>query len=157
MDPLRSAFVAGAVAAVGFVAALLATGLVVGGDSLFVFSTVTGLCAIGGPPYCAPDSSTTVALTALAFVALFVVAWPLVFAAWTWGLPGESGVVHGISFALLVWVGYAATVFYGVSFGSGSLAGNTGLLAATLVSYLVYGVVLGGTYDYVAGHRTLME
>ncbi|WP_336036300.1 DUF6789 family protein [Halobacterium yunchengense] len=157
MDPLRSTFVAGVAATGAFVVALVVTGVVVGGTRLFVFSTIAGLCAIGGPPYCALNSPAAVALTALAFLALFVVAWPLVFAAWTWALPGESGVAHGVTFTLVLWAGYAVTVVYGVSFGSGSLAGNAGLLAAALVSYLVYGAVLGGTYDYVAAHRTLME
>lgn len=157
MDPLRSAFVAGVVATAALVAALLAAGPLVGGTRLFVFSTVASLCVLGGPPYCALNSPMAVVLTAGAFLALFAVAWPLVFAAWTWGLPGESGIAHGVVFGVVVWSGYAATVVYGVSFGSGSVTGSAGLLAATLTAYLLYGLVLGGTYDYVADHRTLFE
>ncbi|MFC3477298.1 DUF6789 family protein [Halobacterium litoreum] len=155
MDPVESSLAAGAVATVAFAAALFAAGELLGGGGLFVFATLSALCELGGPQYCAPDSATSVALTLAAFALLFAVAWPLFFAAVTWGLPGQSGIAHGVAFAVVLWTGYAVTAAYGIGFGGETLAGDAPLLAATFVAYVVYGVVLGGGYDFLAHHRTL--
>nr|WP_217353085.1 DUF6789 family protein [Haloprofundus sp. MHR1] len=84
-------------------------------------------------------------------------AWPLLFGGFTWGLPGESGVAHGAVFGLILWSGYVVGALLGVFVGTETVAEDLPLLAVTLVSYLIYGLVLGGGYDYLADHRTFLS
>jgi hypothetical protein len=156
MDPVRSSIGGGVAATTALTVCLLVTDLLLGGTNLFVFATFTSLCAVGGPPYCEVGSPTAAALTFVWYVALFAVAWPLLFGGFTWGLPGESGPTHGAVFGLVLWAGYVVVVLFGIGFGGETLAENLPLLLVTLVAYLVYGVVLGGVYDHLAGHRTFL-
>lgn len=136
---------------------LLVADIVLQGTNLFVYATFMSLCDFGGPPYCEPDSLVATLVTYAWFGVLFAVAWPLVFGSVTWGLPGESGVVHGFVFGLVLWSGYVAVVLVGMGFGGETLSQNLPLLGITFVSYVVYGVVLGGAYDSLAEHRTFLS
>ncbi|MFC6835581.1 DUF6789 family protein [Halomarina ordinaria] len=157
MDPIRSTIGGGIAATAVLLTLLLTLDAVLPGAEPLVFATFTGLCSIGGPPYCALASGTAFALTLLVFVALFAFAWPLLFAGFTWGLPGESGATHGLVFSFVLWLGYAAGVWIAVWRGWETLAQDVPLLAVTLFAYLVYGFVLGSGYDYLAGHRTFLD
>ncbi|SEO21595.1 hypothetical protein SAMN04487948_101137 [Halogranum amylolyticum] len=157
MEPVRSSLGGGIVATIVLLAFLLVADLVLVGRSLFVFATFTSLCAIGGPPYCALGTSTATLLTYLWFAALFAVAWPLLFGGFTWGLPGESGVAHGVAFGLVLWGAYLLVAILNVGIGGETLDENLPTLTVTLLGYLVYGVVLGGVYDYLADHRTFLS
>ncbi|QLG61138.1 DUF6789 family protein [Halorarum salinum] len=157
MDPVRSSLGGGIVAAVVLLVLLLAADQVLVGADLFVFATFTSLCAVGGEPYCALGSGTETLLTYLWFFALFALGWPLLFGGFTWGLPGESGSTHGAVFGLILWVGFVAAVLYGFERGEPTFAEDALFFAVTLLAYLVYGLVLGGTYDYLAGHRTFLS
>ena len=153
MEPVRSGLYGGAVATVVLLVVLLVADFLLAGTNLFVFATFTGLCAVGGPPYCELGSLTATAMTGVVVVALFAFAWPLLFAGFTWGLPGESGVAHGAVFGVVLWLGYAAIGWVGL----GPLRASWPILVAMLVAYLVYGIVLGGVYDRLASHRTLLD
>jgi len=157
MDPVRSSILAGAIATVTFAVLLAVAGSLTGESGLFVVQTLSSLCELGGPQYCAPGSPTEDALTVAAFVVLFALAWPLFFAGFTWGLPGSTGVAHGVVFGVVLWSGYAITVLYGVGLAGVSLPESLPALAAALAAYVGYGVVLGGGYDYLAEHRTLLD
>ena len=157
MDPLRSSIVGGVIATAVMTALLLVIDVLVRGANLFVFATFTSLCEVGGPPYCAVASPEAAALTYLWFFALYALAWPILFAGVTWGLPGESGLTHGAIYGTILWAGYLVVVLYGIGRGELTIAENLPLLVLTLVAYLVYGVVLGGAYDYLAEHRTFMS
>lgn len=156
MDPVRASIGGGVAATAVLTAFLLGVDALVGRSGLFVFTTFTSLCAIGGPPYCTLGSVSSVLLTFVAFVALFTVAWPLLFGGFTWALPGESGFVHGTVFGLILWIGYAVGIVVGLDAG-GVVGADLLLLESTLLGYLLYGLVLGGTYDRLAGHRTFMS
>jgi hypothetical protein len=155
MEPVRSTLGGGVVATVVLTVLLLIGDVLLGGYDLFVFATVENLCAIG-PPICLTGSPTATLLTYLVYLLLFVVAWPLFFAGFTWGLPGESGATHGFVFSLVLWTGYAITIVYAVEFGNRTLAEGLPLLLVTLIAYLGYGFVLGGVYARLAGHRTFL-
>lgn len=157
MDPVRSSLLAGVAATAVFVVLLAVAGPLTGESGLFVVETLSSLCELGGPQYCEPGSATEGALTVAAFLALFALAWPLFFAGFTWGLPGSSGVAHGAVFGAVLWTGYLVTVLYGVGLAGVSLSASLPALAAALVAYLGYGAVLGGGYDYLAEHRTLLD
>ncbi|MFC6973917.1 DUF6789 family protein [Halomicroarcula sp. GCM10025709] len=157
MDPVRSGLAGGAAATGVLLLFLLTVDLALGGTNLFVLTTFASLCTIGGPPYCQLGSVTATLLTGIVFLSLFVVAWPLLFTGFTWGLPGESGAVHGVMFGAVIWLGYAATVWIAVFRGWEELSATLPILAAMLLAYLVYGLVLGGVYDRLAAHRTLMS
>ncbi|WP_435358268.1 DUF6789 family protein [Haloarchaeobius sp. DFWS5] len=155
MEQVKSSLYAGVVAALVLAAFLLVTGVVLQGYDLFAFSTFTTLCSLSGEAGC---TSTLVdaALTFTVFMALFGFAWPLVFAALTWGLPGESGPLHGAVFALFLWAGYVAVVLLRL-LGGQPLSEYILLLSGTFVSYMLYGIVLGSVYDRLAEHRTLLS
>ncbi|WP_440008682.1 DUF6789 family protein [Halomicrococcus sp. SG-WS-1] len=155
MEPVRSSLGGGVVATAVLTILLLIGDLLLGGYDLLVFATVENLCAIG-PPVCLAESSTATLLTYFMYVLLFVVAWPLFFAGFTWGLPGESGIIHGLVFSLVLWLGYATAIIYGVEFSEQTPAEAYPLLLATLIAYLGYGFVLGGVYDRLAEHRTFL-
>jgi len=149
MDPVRSSL-AGGIAATGALAAFLVGVDLVTGGNVFALAAFTAPCALVGPPYCSATSATATALTAVWFLALFVVAWPLLFAGFTWGLPGESGATHGAVFGLILAAGYLVR---GLStFGPGTV-----VVVLIVLAYVVYGVVLGSVYDRLAAHRTLLE
>ncbi|GGN99983.1 MULTISPECIES: DUF6789 family protein [Haloarcula] len=156
MDPVRSSLVAGVAATAVLTAFLLLAGVVFDGTTLLVLATFTSLCAVGGPPYCELGSPTATALTAVWFLALFALAWPLLFAGFTWGLPGESGPTHGVVFGLVLSTGYLAAALVGLGPASQVARPDVGLLLVTVLAYVLYGVVLGGAYDYLAEHRTLL-
>lgn len=153
MGPVRSSLGGGIIAAFTLLVFLLVADFLLAGTRVFV--TFTSLCAIRGPPYCELGSPTAAVLTYLWFGLLFAVAWPLLFAAITWGLPGESGLSHGVVFGLVLWSGYVVVVLLEVGRGE-PLAENLPVLVVTLLAYVVYGSVLGGGYDYLAGHRTFL-
>jgi len=157
MDPVRSSLGGGMVATLALTVLLVGADLLVLGSDPFLFATFTGLCAIGGPPYCAISSVTAALLTYLWFILLFGVAWPLLFGGFTWGLPGESGFAHGLVFGLFLWAGYALTTLFDIGILGEVIPHTTTLLVATLASYLAYGIVLGGAYDRLAGRRTFMS
>ncbi|RLM53970.1 hypothetical protein DVK02_11120 [Halobellus sp. Atlit-31R] len=157
MDPVRSSLAGGVAATAVLLVFLLALDVVLGGTNLFVFATFTSLCAVGGPPYCELGSPAATLLTYTWFALLFAVAWPLLFGGFTWGLPGESGIAHGLAFGLVLWSGYVVVVLFSIGFGGESLAENLPFLTVTLLSYLVYGIVLGGGYDHFAHHRTFLS
>jgi hypothetical protein len=154
VDPVRSSIGGGVAATAVLTVFLLALDLLFGGANPFVFATFTSLCAVGGQPYCELGSPTAAVLTFLWYVVLFAVAWPLFFGGFTWALPGESGVTHGVIFGLVLWAGYAVVVLYGIGMGGPPVGGDLPMQLVTLVAYLVYGVVLGSVYDRLAEHRT---
>lgn len=151
VDPVRSSIGGGVAATAVLTVILLVVDVLFSGSNLFVFATFMRLCAIGGPPYCEPEGMMAAVLT---FFALFALAWPLFFGGFTWGLPGESGLIHGAIFGLVLWAGYVATVVAGIGIGGETFAENVPLLLVTLFAYVVYGLVLGGVYDYLSAHRT---
>ena len=157
MDPVRSSLAGGVVASLVFGGYLLLADLVIGGPSLYVFTTFTGLCDVGGPPYCTLGSPTALGLTLLVFAVLFVVAWPLFFAGFTWGLPGESGLAHGAVFGAILWTGYAVVLLIGFGAGDVTFLEEVEIVALSLAGYVLYGLVLGGGYDALAHHRTLLS
>ncbi|WP_336133531.1 DUF6789 family protein [Natronomonas amylolytica] len=157
MDPVKSSLGGGIVATIAVVLFLLGADFLLRGTSLFVFATFTGPCAVGGPPYCDLGSTSALLLTSIVFLSLYVVAWPLLFGGFTWGLPGESGLTHGVAFGLILWSGFVVVALFTVWEGTESLSTELGLVIAMLLAYLVYGAVLGGVYDYLAEHRTFMS
>jgi len=157
MDPIRSSLLGGIGGALALLVSLLVAGLLVGETGLFVFSTVTSLCSIAGPPYCGLGTPAAAGLTLFMFLLLFAVAWPLVYAGFTWGLPGESGVVHRVVFGVVLWVGYLAVAWVAVWRGWETVGEEVPLLVVTLLAYVIYGAVLGGGYDYFAEHRTFLS
>jgi hypothetical protein len=157
MDPVRSSIGGGLAATAVLTLYLLVVDLLVAGDNPFVFATFTSLCAVGGPPYCAADTPMAAALTFFWFVVLFGLAWPLLFGGFTWGIPGESGPTHGAIFGLVLWAGYLVGTLGIIGRFGQSLGENVPLFALTLLGYLVYGIVLGGVYDRLAGHRTFLS
>lgn len=157
MDPVRSSIGAGAIASVVVTVILFVAEFLLPETSVFTFSTLRSLCVIGGPPYCAPGDVGAIVLTGLVYLALFVFAWPLLFAGFTWGLPGESGTLHGGVYGVFLWAGYLVAVIYGAEFGGGRVVDQVPLVSAALVAYLIYGLVLGTAYDYFAAHRTLLD
>ena len=157
MDPVKSSIGGGVVATAVLTVSLLLADIVLSETSLFVFATFTSLCAVGGEPYCTVGSPAAAALTYFWFSLLFVFAWPLLFGGFTWGLPGESGLTHGVVFGLVLWAGYALTVFLEIGLGRETFAGTVPVVVLTLGAYLVYGSVLGTAYDRLAGHRTFLS
>jgi len=153
MDPIRSSLGAGVIATAVLTVYLYAADALFRTANLFVFATFTSLCAISGTIYCSPQSPMGAALPYLSFAVLFVIIWPLVFGVFTWGFPGESGLVHGAFFGFALWVGYAAIVFLRIQWEGETFSGNLLMLLVTVVAYLLYGLVLGEGYDYLAGHR----
>ena len=81
---------------------------------------------------------------------VFALAWPLLFAGFTWGIPGESGAVHGAIFGLVLFAGYLAR-------GLSTMGPGLNVVVRFGFAYLVYGAVLGAVYDRLAAHRTLLE
>lgn len=157
MDPVRSSLGGGVAATLALLVFLLVADFFLAGTNLFVFATFTSLCAVGGPPYCELGSLTATLLTFIWFGLLYVVAWPLLFAGFTWGLPGETGLIHGAVYGLILWTGYVVVVLYGIGLGGQTFGENLPMLVVTLLAYLVYGLVLGGGYDYLAEHRTFLS
>jgi len=149
MDPVKSSL-AGGIAATGVLAAFLVGVDLVAGADVFALAAFTTPCALVGPPYCSATSATATVLTAVWFLALFAVAWPLLFAGFTWGLPGESGAAHGAVFGLILAAGYLVR-------GLSTFGPGTTVVALVVVAYLAYGLVLGTVYDRLAAHRTLLE
>lgn len=156
MNPARSSISAGIVATLALLAFLLVVDLLFAGTDIFVFATFTSLCSVGGGPYCELGSPTATGLTLLWFGLLYAVAWPLLFGAFTWGLPGESGTVHGVLFGFFLWVAYAAVALNRVGLGGQPASESLPMVFLTLFPYLLYGAVLGGLYDYFAEHRTFL-
>ena len=156
MDPVRSSLVGGVAGTAVLSAVLALADVALGGTGVFVSATFTSLCAVGGPPYCQLASPTATALTLVWYLALYAVAWPLLFAGFTWGLPGESGPAHGAAFGLVLWVGFLVVVVFDVVRAGASVTGGLVVLVAALVAYLAYGLVLGGVYDRLAAHRTFL-
>jgi len=154
MNSVRSGLGGGVAATLVLLVFLLVADFLLAGSNLFVFATFTSLCAVGGPPYCELGSLTATLLTFIWFGLLFAVAWPLLFAGFTWGLPGESGLAHGAVFGLILWSGYLVGDLLDIFLGRETIVGDLPLLVVTLLAYLVYGLVLGGGYDYLVGHRT---
>jgi len=157
MDPVRSSLGGGIAAAAALTAFLLVADSLLSGTSLFVFATFSSLCAVGGEPYCALGSPAATALTYAWFGLLFVIAWPLLFGGFTWGLVGDSGLTHGVVFGLLLWIGYAIATLTEIGLGRETFAATVPLVAVTLAAYLLYGAVLGGVYDRLADHRTFLS
>ena len=150
MDPVRSSLSGGVVATAVLAGFLDRVDLLFSGADVFAFTAFTTPCALVGQPYCAAGSATASALTTTWFLALFVLAWPLLFAGFTWGLPGESGATHGAIFGLVLFAGYLAR-------GLSAMGPGRTVVVLVGLAYLVYGLVLGVVYDRLAGHRTLLE
>lgn len=70
------------------------------------------------------------------------------------GLPGESGLIHGAIFGLVLWARYVATVVAGIGIGGETFDENVSLLLITMLAYVAYGLVLEGVYDHFSVHRT---
>jgi hypothetical protein len=158
MNPVRSSLAAGVVATAVLAAVLFVADALVVAPRSFVFATFASLCAVGGPPYCAVGTATARALTFGWFVVLFAVGWPLFFGAFTWGIPGESGRLHGAVFGVFLWAGHAGGIaLIGLAFPGRTVETSLSLFLATLAAYLVYGLVLGSVYDRLAAHRTLLD
>ncbi|AQL42814.1 hypothetical protein BV210_08860 [Halorientalis sp. IM1011] len=157
MEPVKSSLGGGVVATAALLLFLLGADTLLGGTELHLFATFALPCAVGGPPFCAVESPGALAVTFLLLFALFGLAWPLLFGGFTWGLPGESGAVHGGLFGLILWIGYTATILFGVAPGGRLDLLKLELLGLTFLAYLVYGVVLGSVYDRLAGHRTFLS
>jgi len=155
MDPIRSGLTSGVGATVVLAAFLAVADSFLRAGELFVFSTVTPLCTIPSEGYCTLGTPMADAITWLSFALLFVLAWPLFFVAITWALPGESGVAHGIVYGIALWAGYVVIVFLEIQWGGAAVRETLPMVAVVLLAYVVYGVVLGGGYDYLAEHRTL--
>jgi len=157
MDPIRSSLLGGVVAATLVGTVLLVFDAVAGGTSPFALTTFSSACLLGGEPFCAATTATATLINVVVYLALFAIAWPLLFAGFTWGLPGDSGVVHGAVFGAVLWSGYAAVAIGTAARGWTPLSGQLPLLSGMAVAYLLYGVVLGGIYDNLAAHRTLLS
>jgi hypothetical protein len=157
MDPVRASLGGGIVATFTVLLFLLGADFLLGGTHLFVFATFTGPCAVGGPPYCDLGSVSALVLTSVVFLALYVVAWPLLFGGLIWGLPGESGIAHGFIFDLVLWSGFATVAWINVWRGWESFSSEFTLVLAMLIAYLIYGSVLGSVYDRLAEHRTFLS
>jgi len=149
MDPVRSSLSGGAVATAVLAAFLVGVDLVASTD-VFALAAFTTPCALVGPPYCSTASASATALTAVWFLALFALAWPLLFAGFTWGLPGESGATHGAVFGLILAAGYLVR-------GLSTYGPEITVVVLVVLAYVVYGLVLGSVYDRLAAHRTLLE
>lgn len=156
MDPVKSSLGGGIVATVTLTVILLLADFVLAGTNLFIFATFTSLCAVGGQPYCEVTSPMAAVLTFGWYLVLYAFAWPLFFGGLTWGLPGESGLVHGALFGLVVWLGFGVFVLYAGRGSGTTLSESLPILGVTLVAFLVYGLVLGGVYDRLAEHRTFL-
>jgi len=78
--------------------------------------------------------------------------WGVLFSGLADMLPGKSYTRRGLLFGLLAWILVMMTVF--PLAGSGFFAMGFGVIApiATLISHLIFGVVLGATYGWL---RTL--
>jgi len=63
MDITRSSLGAGVAATATLLLSLVALDWVFAGTSPVLFATFTGLCAVGGPPYCELGSPTAALLT----------------------------------------------------------------------------------------------
>ncbi|WP_440991798.1 DUF6789 family protein [Haloarchaeobius baliensis] len=157
MDPVRSSLSSGFAATVVLLVLLLIADVFLSGPDLFVFSTFMRSCAVATSPNCGLATSTATLLTFVWFLLLFAIAWPLLFAGFTWGLPGESGLTHGVVFATIVWLGYAVSVFYAIGMEGRTVGESIPFLVVTFVAYAIYGAVLGGGYDYLAEHRTFLS
>lgn len=156
MDPARSGIGGGIVATIVLFIFLSLTDLLIGGSDPFVFATFLDVCRVWGPG-CAPGSALATYISEFWFFLVFAIGWSLLFAGFTWGLPGESGFTHGLVFGLILWSGYAIGAIYNIGLGGQTVSAEVPLLIVTLAGYLLYGLVLGGTYDYLAGHRTFMS
>ena len=156
MEPVRSSLVGGVVATITVAALLFVVDLLLGGTDTIVLATFSSACLVGGPPFCEVGSTTATVVNLVVFAALFAVAWPLLFAGFTWGLPGESGIAHGAVFGLVLWTGYLVVVWATIARGWEPVTTELPTLAILAAGYLLYGVILGGTYDYFAEHRTLL-
>jgi len=149
MEPVRGSLSGGAVATVVLAAFLVGVDLVAATDT-FAFAAFTTPCALVGPPYCSATSAAGAVLTAVWFLALFALAWPFLFAGFTWGLPGESGTAHGGISGLILAAGYLAR-------GLSTSGPGATVVVLMVVAYVVYGMVLGTVSDRLAAHRTLLE
>ena len=150
MEPVRSSLSGGVVATAVLTAVLAGIEYLFAGADVFALTAFTAPCALVGAPYCSATGSTATALTAVWFLALFALAWPLLFAGFTWGIPGESGAVHGAIFGLVLFAGYLAR-------GLSTMGPGLTVVVLFGFAYLVYGTVLGTVYDRLAAHRTLLE
>lgn len=156
MDPVRSSIGGGIAATIVLSVVLIVADVLLGANAL-VFATFTSLCSVGGPPYCELGSATSYLITYVFFFLLFAVAWPLLFGGFTWGLPGETGIIHGLVYGIILWSGYAVVVLYGIRLGGETISQDLPFLVFALVGYLLYGAVLGAGYDRLAGHRTFLR
>lgn len=154
MGPVRSGIGGGVAATVVLTIVLLGADVLLRGSDLFVFFTFTSFCAIGGPPYCAGGTPAAAALRFVSYGGLFALAWPLLFGGFTWAIPGDTGTAHGAVFGFVLWTGYVV-VLYGSDIPERTDTETLSLSVITLVAYLVYGLVLGIVYDYLASHRTV--
>jgi len=153
MGHIRSALGGGALATVVLTVVLFGIEAVFGYRLVPLFAN---FCTISPVGFCAPGSLAGTVVTWSAFAVWFVALWPLIFAAFTWWMPGKSGSVHGALFAVALWGGYVGIVTAQLIQTAGDQSGTEPpLLVATLFAYLCYGVVLGVGYDYFAEHRTL--
>nr|WP_254522449.1 DUF6789 family protein [Natrinema caseinilyticum] len=94
------------------------------------------------------------ALRFVTYGGLFALAWPLLFGGFTWAVPGDSGAAHGAVFGVVLWTGYVV-VPIGSEGAGRTVAETLSLSVITLAAYLVYRLVLGVVYDYLAAHRTV--
>lgn len=157
MDPVRSSIVGGVAAASLTGVVLLVFDVLFGGADPIAFATFSSACLVGGQPFCESGTLAATSVNLTVYMALFAIAWPLLFAGFTWGLPGETGVGHGAVFGVVLWSGYAVVALGAAARGWAPLSTALPFLAGIALAYLLYGIVLGGVYDVLAAHRTLLS
>lgn len=114
MDPSRSSLAAGILATGALALSLLAIDVLVAAENPFVFATFAGLCAVGGEPYCSPDTLAAAPLRSSGSYCCSRLPGRCCSAVSPGGLPGRSGAVHGLVYGLVLWTGYLAVVAFGV-------------------------------------------
>jgi len=151
---MKSSLASGVVASAVLAVVVAVADALAGGVPFPFLST---LCVLYGEGTCVSGDVLSAVLPIALVAFLFLLVWPVVFAALTWGLPGESGVTHGALFGAALWLGYAGAVGARTYWWDEPASAYLATLAVTLVGYLAYGLALGAGYDYLAAHRTLFD
>jgi cytochrome c oxidase subunit 1 len=106
---------------------------------------LTGLAEIFGiEPGTVLGLPVSLVLGFAVFYAGGIFFWPTVFAAGAGRFPGENRILVGLSFAMLLWPGFAL----------GFYTGQTGFalvayLGATLLAHAVYGATLSASFEFL--------
>ena len=92
------------------------------------------------------EASSTVGLAL--FVIVGVLVWPLVFFAIGTRLAPESEPMRGVVLALILWIAFAVAFF-----PTFELRGSMFFVVFSFLSHLVYGSVLGLSFDRLGGRH----